>query len=110
MVHLLCGVETVKRFVNVHLHCNVSNLKNIRSMMALSPPLEKFLRTWLFSPFQHVLRYRQARLQLTMCELKTKQNNYEYDDTTVLEYVFYFHYTTDGKNLHIVLFIHIVYS
>jgi len=27
--HFLFGVETVKRFVNVHLHCNVSNLKNI---------------------------------------------------------------------------------
>jgi len=29
----LCGVETVKRFVNVHLHCNVSNLKNISNMI-----------------------------------------------------------------------------
>ena len=27
--HFLCGVERVKRFVNVHLHCIVSNLKRI---------------------------------------------------------------------------------
>jgi len=45
MVHFLCGVEAVKRFVNVHLHCNISNLKNISNMMTLPPPTEKFLRT-----------------------------------------------------------------
>jgi len=45
MGHFLCGVETVKRFVNVHLQCNVSNLKNISNMMTLPPPLEKFLLT-----------------------------------------------------------------
>jgi len=45
MGHFLCGVETAKRFVNVHLHCNVSNLKNISNMMMLPPPLEKFMRT-----------------------------------------------------------------
>ena len=33
------------RFVNVHLHCNVSNLKMISKMSMLPPPLEKFLRT-----------------------------------------------------------------
>jgi len=38
-----CGVERVKRFVNVHLHCIVSNLKRISKMS--TPPLEKFLRT-----------------------------------------------------------------
>jgi len=27
--HFLCGVETVKCFVNIRLHCNVSNLKKI---------------------------------------------------------------------------------
>jgi len=43
--HFLCGVETVKRFVNVHLHCNVSNLKNISNIMTLPPSLEKFLLT-----------------------------------------------------------------
>jgi len=26
MGHLLCGVERIKRFVNVHLHCIVSNI------------------------------------------------------------------------------------
>ena len=45
MRHFLCGVETVKRFVNVHLHCNVSNLKIISNMMTLPLPLEKFLWT-----------------------------------------------------------------
>jgi len=45
MGHFLSGVETVKRFVNIHLHCNVSNPKNISNMMTLPPPLEKFLRT-----------------------------------------------------------------
>jgi len=38
------GAERVKRFVNVHLHCIVSNLKRISKISAL-PPLEKFLRT-----------------------------------------------------------------
>jgi len=38
-------VETVKRFVNVHSHCNVSNLKKISNMSTLPPPMEKFLRT-----------------------------------------------------------------
>jgi len=45
MGHFLCSVETVKRFVNVHLHCNVNNLKNVSNMMMLPSPLEKFLRT-----------------------------------------------------------------
>jgi len=50
MVHFLCGVETAKRFVNVYLLCNVSNLKNISNMMTLPLPLERFLqkRPWLF--------------------------------------------------------------
>jgi len=38
------GVERVKRFLNVHLHCIVSNLKRI-SKVSTFPPLEKFLRT-----------------------------------------------------------------
>jgi len=37
MGHFLCGVETVKRFVNEHLHCNVSNLKKICEMSTLPP-------------------------------------------------------------------------
>jgi len=45
MVHFLCGVETVKRIVNVSLHCNVNTLKNISNMITLPPSLEKFLRT-----------------------------------------------------------------
>jgi len=32
MGHYLWGVERVKRFVNVHLHCIVSNLKKISKM------------------------------------------------------------------------------
>ena len=38
------GVKTVKRFVNVHLHCTVSDLKRI-SKISMLPTLEKFLRT-----------------------------------------------------------------
>ena len=38
------GVERVKRFVNVYLHCIVSSLKRISKISTL-PLLEKFLRT-----------------------------------------------------------------
>jgi len=44
MGQFLCGVETVKRFVNIRLHCNVSNLKKM-SKMSTFHPLEKFLLT-----------------------------------------------------------------
>jgi len=45
--NFLRGVETAKRFVNVHLHCNVSNLKMISKMSTL--PLRKNFcgRPWL---------------------------------------------------------------
>jgi len=38
------GVEMVKRFTNVSLHCIYSNLKRIRKFSAFSP-FRKFLRT-----------------------------------------------------------------
>jgi len=44
MGRFLCDVERVKRFMNVHLHCIISNLKIIRKMSTLTP-LEKCLRT-----------------------------------------------------------------
>jgi len=44
MEHFVCGAETVKCFVNVHVHCNVSNQKKI-SKMSTFPPLETFLRS-----------------------------------------------------------------
>ena len=44
MGHVLCGVETVKHFVNVYLHCNANNLKKISKMSPLTPS-EKFLQT-----------------------------------------------------------------
>jgi len=37
MGNFLCGVETGQRFVNVHLHCNVSNLRIISKMSTFSP-------------------------------------------------------------------------
>jgi len=37
------GVEWVKRFVNVYLHCIASNLKRIYKISTL-PPMEKFVR------------------------------------------------------------------
>ena len=39
--HFPFGVETVRRFVNVRLHCKISNLKNV----GVAPPPEKFLLT-----------------------------------------------------------------
>ena len=39
--HFLCGVETVKRFVNVRLRCNVSNLNKVSKMSTL-PPWKNF--------------------------------------------------------------------
>jgi len=46
MGHFLCGVESVKHYVNVHLllHCIISNLKT-KSKILLCPHLQKFLRT-----------------------------------------------------------------
>jgi len=41
--HYLWSVERRKRFVKVHLHCIVSNLKHIRKMSMLSP-VETFPR------------------------------------------------------------------
>ena len=45
--HFLCGVERIKRFVNVHVHCVVSNLKRISKMSTLHP-LEKILLKPMF--------------------------------------------------------------
>jgi len=39
------GVEMAKRFMNVHLHCIVSNLKSISKNSTLSTSLEKFMQT-----------------------------------------------------------------
>jgi len=33
----ICGVERVKRFANVHLHCIVSSLKKIGKMLTMPP-------------------------------------------------------------------------
>ena len=44
------GVEKAKRFLDIHLHCIVSNLKRVRKISTL-PPLEKFLRT----PMAHLI-------------------------------------------------------
>jgi len=38
MGHFLCGKEMVKRFVNVHLHCIVSNLEIIRKVAKFPLP------------------------------------------------------------------------
>ena len=38
------GLERLKSFVNVHLHCIISNLKRISKISTL-PPMEIFLRT-----------------------------------------------------------------
>jgi len=37
------GLERVKHFLNVHVHCTISNLKRISKMSRLSP-LKKFLQ------------------------------------------------------------------
>ena len=36
--HFRYGVERAKRFVNVHLHCIVSNMERIRKISSLTPP------------------------------------------------------------------------
>ena len=36
--HYLWDVERVNRFVNVHLHCIVNNLKKISKILMLPPP------------------------------------------------------------------------
>jgi len=38
MGHFLCGVETVKSFVNIRLRCNISNPKKIAKTSTLQPP------------------------------------------------------------------------
>ena len=42
--HFLCGVEMLKCFVKVHLHCIVSNLKMLSKMSTLPPSGKKFCR------------------------------------------------------------------
>jgi len=37
MGHFLCGVERVKCFVNIRLHCIYSSLKRVRIKPTLSP-------------------------------------------------------------------------
>ena len=37
MRHFLCGVQRVKNFMNLHLHCIVSNLEKISKMSAFHP-------------------------------------------------------------------------
>jgi len=53
MGHFLCGVKAAKRFVNVHLHRNISYLKKINKLLTFHLPLEEFLRTTMatFNPF-----------------------------------------------------------
>jgi len=46
MGHFVCGAERVKRYVNVHLQCMVSNLKTTNKMSTL-PSLAKILRTFM---------------------------------------------------------------
>jgi len=38
MGHFLCGVERVKHYVNVHLHCIVSSLQGTSKMSTLPAP------------------------------------------------------------------------
>jgi len=58
MRHFLCGVERVKRFVNVHLHCIVSNLKMISKMSTLPPGK--------VSADAHGFRYCHCRVSVIM--------------------------------------------
>jgi len=39
MGHFVCGVESIKRFLNVHLHCIVSNVPNQVSKYSGPPEL-----------------------------------------------------------------------
>ena len=63
MGHLLCGVEIVKCFVNICLHCNICNLKMIGKTPTLHSPWKNSYRyPWLLSPFHQALTYGQIRL------------------------------------------------
>jgi len=44
MGHFLCGVERVKCFVNIHLHCIYSNLKRVRKRLTMSSWKKLFRR------------------------------------------------------------------
>jgi len=65
MGHFLCGVERLKRFVNVHLHCIVSNLKRISKISTLSS-VEKFLRTPVLIPMLYLSLIRRLYLSLIL--------------------------------------------
>jgi len=45
MGHFLCGAESVKQYVNVHLHCIVSSLIWTRKMSTLTVAGKNILRT-----------------------------------------------------------------
>jgi len=58
--HYLRGKEREKRFVNVHLQCIVSNLKNMRKMsmlekILLTPPGKVFANAMVLSISQQYL-------------------------------------------------------
>jgi len=70
--HYLWGVERVKRFVNLYLHCIFSILKKM-SKMSMFLPLEKFLRAPMFTAncIHVTLRSRKFYLRLRNPELGT---------------------------------------
>jgi len=52
MGHFLCGVEGVKRFVNIRLHCNVSQpVKDQQNVDVATPWKILYGRSRLISPF-----------------------------------------------------------
>jgi len=67
--HFPCGVQRVKRFVNVHLHCIVSNLKRISKCRRCRPWKNVYGRPW----FQQILSHRsQASRSTVLAELTTR--------------------------------------
>ena len=81
MGHFLCGVETVKSFVKVHFHCNVSNLKKISKMSTLALTWKNFCNAHgYFHSFNNLCRMGSgvARPIAAMgrpqkCRLSTRQ-------------------------------------
>ena len=73
--HFLCGVEMIKHFGNVHLHCIVSSLKTVRRISRLTF-LEKFLWTPIPIFFCSTNRHKEmAFLKVRYCNWRVCVGN-----------------------------------
>jgi len=67
MGNFLCGVETVKRFVNAHLHCIVSLEKFLRMpMRRVIFQVMHFTSVWLFTEMSYILKTDDQGLEFRL--------------------------------------------